>query len=428
MILAIFRAFTTGVVFIGAFRFLSKRARVVPSFLGALLASIFFLYLVLALTLLTKDGFQFAIGFATYLILVVLLIVELLLRILNKLDKSEINLQDKVRLVSDGTQLKAAAFYNSFDYIKQLESAKNDENLSSEFWAELTQYRDRGMFARDFDKVIIGNAEVNGKFINVTDGLRYTPSQPSDSVGKIHLFGGSTIFAYEVTDEHTPSALLQKQINATGSKIAVFNHGVGGSTIGDCLRRLKLVSLAKNDIVLFLIGDNDIGINSPRKLVGRGLFKLIPFWGKLVLVSKSYSMVFKWLFFETVEYRFTDLETNPDLLKKTVEDYCQISDYLKSLDIRACFFLQPNLYTKVPLNEFEFRLKSTYPKHWERTVVSGFKVLRESLKDKTDFLDISCIFDNKSGSYFLDWAHVNSSGNKIIADEMFKVLKTKELI
>ena len=400
----------------------------VPSFLGALFASIFFLYLVLALTLLTKDGFPFAIGFATYLILVVLLIVELLLRILNKLDKSEINLQDKVRLVSDGTQLKAAAFYNSFDYIKQLESAKNDENLSSEFWAELTQYRDRGMFARDFDKVIIGNADVNGKFINVTDGLRYTPSQPSDSVGKIHLFGGSTIFAYEVTDEHTPSALLQKQINATGSKIAVLNHGVGGSTIGDCLRRLKLVSLAKNDIVLFLIGDNDIGINSPRKLVGRGLFKLIPFWGKLVLVSKSYSMVFKWLFFETVEYRFTDLETNPDLLKKTVEDYCQISDYLKSLDIRACFFLQPNLYTKVLLNEFEFRLKLTYPKHWERTVVSGFKVLRESLKDKTDFLDISSVFDNKSGSYFLDWAHVNSSGNKIIADEMFKVLKTKELI
>ena len=93
-----------------------------------------------------------------------------------------------------------------------------------------------------------------------------------------------------------------------------------------------------------------------------------------------------------------------------------------------CFLLQPNLYTKVPINEFEFRLKSTYPKHWERTVATGFKVLRESLKDKAGFLDISSVFDNNSGSYYLDWAHVNSSGNKILADEMFKVLKTKELI
>ena len=271
-------AFITGLLFIGTFKFLSQRARVGPSFLGGLCASISFLYLVLALTFLTKDGFQFVIGISTYLVLLLLLLVEVLLRTLDKLDKNEVKPSDKVRLESDGTQLKAAAFYNSFEYIRQLESAKNDENLSSEFWEELTEYRDRGMFARDFNKVIISNADVNGKFINVTDGLRYTPGQPSDSVGKVHLFGGSTIFAYEVTDEHTPSALLQKQINATGSKIAVFNHGVGGSTIGDCLRRLKLVSLAKNDIVLLLFGDNDIGINSPRKLVGRGLFKLIPFW------------------------------------------------------------------------------------------------------------------------------------------------------
>ena len=391
-------------------------------------ASIFFLYLLLALAFLAKDGFQFVFGVATYLVLTVLLIIELLLRALDHMDKDEIRQSDTIRLDSDGTQLKAAAFYNSFDYIKQLESAKVDENLSNEFWDELTEYRDRGMFARDFDKAITGNADVNGKFINVTEGLRYTPGQPSDSVGKVHLFGGSTIFAYEVTDEHTPSAFLQKQINESGSKKAVFNHGVGGSTIGDCLRRLKLVNLTKDDIVLFLFGDNDIGINSPRKLVGRGFFKLIPFWGKLLLVFKSYSRVFTWLFFETVEYRFTDSETNPDLLKKTVEDYFQISEYLKSLGVRTCFLLQPNLYTKVPINEFEFRLKSTYPKHWERTVSSGFKVLRESLKDKAGFLDISSVFDNKSGFYFLDWAHVNSSGNKIIADEMFKVLKTKKLI
>ncbi len=428
MILAFCSALAVGLLFAGTFKYLIQRARVGPSLLGSLIISIVFLYLVCALIFLKMDGIQFVIGVATYLVLLVLLLVEVLLRTLDKLDAVESNTSDDTLVDSNGTQLKAAAFYNSFEYISRLESAKLDENLSREFWDELSAYRNRGMFARDSDKIIIGNADVDGKFINVINGLRQTPGHPTDYLRSIHLFGGSTIFAYEVTDEHTPSALLQKQINETGSKIAVFNYGVGGSTIGDCLRRLKLVSLAKDDIVLFLFGDNDIGINSPRKLVSRGVFKLIPFWGNLLLVSKSHSRMFKWLFFETVEYRFTDLETNPDLLRKTLEDYFRIWEYLKSLNICVCFLLQPNIYTKEPINEFEHRLKSTYPKHWERTVASGFKMLQDSLKDKADFLDISSVFDNKSGSYYLDWAHVNSSGNKIIADEMFKVLKHKELI
>jgi lysophospholipase L1-like esterase len=428
LILAFCSALAVGLLFAGTFKYLIQRARVGPSLLGSLIISIVFLYLVCALIFLKMDGIQFVIGVATYLVLLVLLLVEVLLRTLDKLDAVESNTSDDTLVDSNGTQLKAAAFYNSFEYISRLESAKLDENLSREFWDELSAYRNRGMFARDSDKIIIGNADVDGKFINVINGLRQTPGHPTDYLRSIHLFGGSTIFAYEVTDEHTPSALLQKQINETGSKIAVFNYGVGGSTIGDCLRRLKLVSLAKDDIVLFLFGDNDIGINSPRKLVSRGVFKLIPFWGNLLLVSKSHSRMFKWLFFETVEYRFTDLETNPDLLRKTLEDYFRIWEYLKSLNICVCFLLQPNIYTKEPINEFEHRLKSTYPKHWERTVASGFKMLQDSLKDKADFLDISSVFDNKSGSYYLDWAHVNSSGNKIIADEMFKVLKHKELI
>ena len=194
------------------------------------------------------------------------------------------------------------------------------------------------------------------------------------------------------------------------------------------MRRLKLVNLTKNDVVLVLFGDNDIGINSPRKIVGRGLFRTIPFWGKLLLILKNHARILNWLYLETVEYRFTDLEINSDLLSNTINDYSIIGEYLKSLNSRVCFLLQPNLYTKVPISEFEVRLKSTYPKHWEKTVVSGYQTLRNSLNAKSDFVDISDIFNNRPSAYFLDWAHVNSSGNEIIAEEMLKVLKDKELI
>jgi hypothetical protein len=331
-------------------------------------------------------------------------------------------------LESDGTQLKAAAFYNSFEYISQLDSAKVDQNLSCEFWDELTNYRNRGMFARDQFKTILGNADVKGKFINVLGGLRVTPDQPADSVGKVHLFGGSTIFAYEVTDEHTPSAFLQRQLNKSDIRYSVLNHGVGGSTIGDCLRRIKLSNLSKSDVVLVLFGDNDIGINSPRKIVGRGIFRVIPFWGKLLLVLKSHSRILNWIFLETVEYKYTDLESNASLLCNTISSYLQMGEYLKSLNIPVCFLLQPNLYTKVPTSEDEIRLKSTYPRHWEKTVVSGYQVLRDSLESDSRFLDVSDLFNNKSGSYFLDWAHVNSIGNEIISSVMFNVLKERGLI
>jgi len=421
-------AFSIGLLFVGTFKYLIQRARVGPSLLGSLIISIIFLYLVCALVFLKMDGIQFVIGVATYLVLLVVLLVEVLLRTLDKLDAVESNTSDDTLVDSNGTQLKAAAFYNSFEYISRLESAKLDENLSREFWDELTAYRNRGMFARDSDKAIIGNSDVDGKFINVINGLRQTPGHPTDYLRSVHLFGGSTIFAYEVCDDGTPSALLQKLFNEEGIKSAVFNHGVGGSTIGDCMKRLKLADLSTDDVVLVLFGDNDVGINSPRKMTVRGVFRLIPYWAKLLNIFKNKVKICKWLFLETVEFRFTDLESNPDVLNKTVEDYQRVSDYLKSLNIRVCFLLQPNIYTKVPTNDFEHRLKSTYPKHWDQTVASGFRVLRELLKNQADFLDMSSIFNNKNGSYFLDWAHVNTPGNEIIAGEMFKVLKSKELI
>ena len=409
-------------------RFLTKRARVLQSILGSLFFSIFFACLAYALSWIFEDGLEFVIGVATLLVITALLIIEFLLRVLEKLDKSQSVSSEGNRLESDGTQLKAAAFYNSFDYISQLDSAKVDKNLSREFWEELTNYRNRGMFERDQRKTILGNADVKGKFINVHSGLRVTPDQPTDSVGKVHLFGGSTIFAYEVTDEHTPAAFLQRQFNKLDLRYSVLNHGVGGSTIGDCLRRIKLLNLSKSDVVLVLFGDNDIGINSPRKIVGRGIFRAIPFWGKLLLVLKSHSKILNWIFLETVEYKYTDSETNASLLGNTISRYLQMGEYLKSLNIPVCFLLQPNLYTKVPTSEDEIRLKSTYPKHWEQIVVSGYQTLRDSLRTKADFLDISKVFNDKSGAYFLDWAHVNSIGNEIIASEMFNVLNDRELI
>ena len=126
MILALCIAFAIGLLFVGTFKYLIQRARVGPSLLGSLIISIVFFYLVCALVFLKMDGIQFVIGVATYLVLLILLLAEVLLRTLDKLDADENNTSDSTLVNSNGTQLKAAAFYNSFEYISRLESAKLD--------------------------------------------------------------------------------------------------------------------------------------------------------------------------------------------------------------------------------------------------------------------------------------------------------------
>ena len=416
------------IVFLVTFKFIRKRARLSTSLFAGCSASLLVLFTVVILNFLRADDWKFFIGLSLLVLIFAILSLEFLLRLYQHFESKLALTSEQNNFGNDGIQLKAAAFYNSFAYVSQLESAKRDHFLTKDFWEELTKYRTEGMFKRDKDQAITGNRDWKSKYINVIDGIRHTPNQPTNFDQKLYLFGGSTIFSYEVQDDKTPSAFLQKQLLDSGSKYKVENHGVGGATIKDCLRRMQAIEMQSGDVVVVLFGDNDIGINSPRKLVGKSVFKRIPLWGELLAVFRNRSRITDWLYLETVEFVYTDLKANPNLLNRTVKTYHQIVEFLQTINVQTVFVLQPNLYTKNVHTSFEVWLKDTYPKHWENVVLDGYLVLKDALGADKNFEFLTDIFDDSDFSNYLDWAHLNSEGNEVIAMKILQILSDRRII
>ena len=416
------------ITFLGSFNFARRRARLKFGLIASLTIGLFSTLFVLVLTFLQSNDWKFYLGLAEIIFVVFVCVVEFLLRLTHRIEVSLGQADDYLKRISKGLQIRAAAFFYSFDQVSRLDSAKADKHLTKEFWEELTSYRTSGMFKRGKNREILGNKDVNGRFINVLNGMRVTPNQPAVAENKILLFGGSNIITYEAQDDKTPSAFLQNQINKIGSGYKVENHGVGAASITDCMKRLRLTDISQKDIVVFLFGINDVGINLPSKLVGKGLFKKIPFWCEATSFLRDRSRIVDELFLKTVAQVFTDLKANPEILNRTIGTCYEIVDFLKSKSVEFVFILQPNLYTKKTKNLFENWLRDSYPKHWETVVLTGYTVLQKEFCKVKNFETLIDVFNSSHDSYFLDWAHVNSLGNEIIAQSIFNVLLDRGML
>ena len=411
-----------------SFNFLKRRARLKVGLLASLIASLLSTLFILFFSFLWSGDWKFYLGLVVTFFLVVVCLVELLLRIAHR-GEVQLSLADNyLKEVSGGLQLRAVAFFYSFKEVSSLNSVMQDKYLTKEFWEELTKYRKSGMFDRGKDRQILGNKDVFGKYINVYDGLRVTPNQLPFATKKILLFGGSNIISYEVQDDKTPSAFLQNKIIDHGFNYKVENHGVGGASIGDCLRRLKLVDLDQNDIVVFWFGDNDIGINLPRKLIGKSVMRKVPYSGEIVTLYKKKLEIMNQIYLKCFQQIHTDLTVSQGFLNNTIQKYDEITKFLKAKNINFIFFLQPNLFTKKSKNLFESWISDKYPAHWGTIVAGGYAVLEQRLCEDKNFELATNIFDNYSDSFYLDWSHVNSHGNEIIAQRILSSLLDRGLL
>lgn len=98
----------------------------------------------------------------------------------------------------------------------------------------------------------------NQKKITTTDHYtRWTGAHPYDeNLIRVGVFGGSTTFGTEVTDEDSWPALLQQKL---GNKYAVINFGVPGYSTAENIIQMALIAPEKHPhIVIFYEGWNDI--------------------------------------------------------------------------------------------------------------------------------------------------------------------------
>ena len=87
--------------------------------------------------------------------------------------------------------------------------------LNNEMWKNYDKFR----FVP-----FIGHSETNrnGKFLNFTEVDGRKVKRPNTCNNNIYLYGGSTTFGYNVTDEQTIAHYLQELM---GNNYCVFNHG-----------------------------------------------------------------------------------------------------------------------------------------------------------------------------------------------------------
>ena len=268
--------------------------------------------------------------------------------------------------------------------------------------------------------------DYQGQFLNVVDGLRVTTDTPTVSKKRVIIFGGSTVFCGEVPDNLTSCSLLQAFFNDNKISATVINYGRHGSTLQNRLLYLERVEFERDDLILFWFGVNELGwkliegkTNVPFfiYLLNR-MSEGLKFFSKYLALITFSSQLFVSVILEPVSRIYSYL-----VLKRSFYKLETLSQ-LRGFEYKV--FLQPNLLTKtirtrreeVLLKFFLSRQKGRITK---KLLDANYPKFR-ALIDRYNGVDASGIFLKTNREVFVDWCHLNSEGNRVAAQFIFKKL------
>lgn len=328
-----------------------------------------------------------------------LLLIEIYLRSLRTQNRG---------LNSDLILQTESARFDNFEFIKAIEPHVNSAYLTSDFWKEMQIFTGKGSAVKLKSKdnnVIINAKNFDGKFISARDGMRSTTDVPSKVSGRVLLFGGSTVYCFEVPDSFTIASYLQRSLNESGQNLEVLNFGISGVTVSNRIDKLvSIKSISETDIVIFLFGDNDIGWQNFYMKQTLNL--------KILRALSKFSVLLDWIYFELSAINRRN--TARDLADQNVLLLKNLSEKLKLINIRHCFILQPNIYTKKDINKYESNLILRFGNEMHQMARDAYSVYEKNLDPP--FASATNLMDRTITSVYLDWAHVNAEGNKIISD------------
>ena len=320
------------------------------------------------------------------------------------------------------------------------DAAMRDSGFSPTHWAEMKKYLEMKpklgfsqVSSKDTRLVYsLRGYDFGGLEFSVKDGRRTTTDQPAEARNQILCVGGSTTFCLEMSDQNTWPSKLQRRVNHMGSSHIVHNLGIPGAPGLDRIAFLRnQIQLKQGDIAVFLFGDNDSGYIQWQPKLGR-VQDGFPRLAKRILNKLEYEysrgvLVAGWLQREiTLPYlrraaKATAMQT------QTVAE--ELMTWASSCGATVIFVLQPNLMT----------LKT--PDHWDRQVLAStaqdlfpmlevaYRMYRVWITENSNVVSASHIFDGEKPSpYMGDWSHVNTRGNELIADFVFRELGNRELL
>lgn len=301
-------------------------------------------------------------------------------------------------------------------------------------------------------RIVLPNAFA-GRWFNVVESKRVTIGAPREFGGRVLVFGGSTIYCSEVPDAFTlPSALQARLEAAARGRFAVENYGVTSVNSRQQLERLRTVDVGPGDVVVFYDGVNDI-FNAV--LFGRpdgwiigenqNVLATLPPW-RAWLVRRAMRLSERFYLFRplieggqlTLPPAVADpgqLAVNLDAMEQDyVRTIAAARDYVEAKGARFVHFVQPNLFAKPALSDYEqslLRMPQIVVPGSELAFRAGTPRLvraSESLRAQgVDSNDLTTILNRQptGREYFLDAMHVAHEGNAVVADAISRQILTK---
>ena len=273
--------------------------------------------------------------------------------------------------------------------------------------------------------------DYQGQLLNVVSGLRVTTDSPAVSKKRIIIFGGSTVFCGEVPDDLTSCSLLQNVINDKNISATVINYGRHGSTLQNRLLYLERSEFNRDDLIIFWFGVNELGWKLIEGKTSVPLFIFLmnqvsdgfKLFSKYLAFCTFFSQLFDYLFLAPVSriYSYLDLKRSLDKLKHLSQ--------LRGFEYRV--FLQPNLLTKTRLTHreqvlIELLLSGRRGRITKRLLDKNYPKFR-SLLGRHRGIDASGVFLKTTQEVFVDWCHLNSVGNEIVAEFIFNCIEANGL-
>jgi hypothetical protein len=292
-----------------------------------------------------------------------------------------------------------------------------------------------------------------GKYINIDQqGIRYTkqwtfPKNETQRVIKIFMFGGSTLWGTGARDDYTIPSLLGKFLSEHAVNVKITNFGELGYVNTQEVIYLFL-QLQKNnmpDIVVFYDGFNDVfstfwnhkaGLTmSEFKKMESIRFGLLK---QLSLKILRRSAICRLLGIDSnklVNYNRAGLQHN-EYHRNALDVVNIYLSNIKLVNEISCgrfismFYWQPSIYDKINLTEYEKAQCRKDVKDFYKTVDAMIKLKASNITNYY-FYNISDIFSVNSSPIFIDIAHLNETGNKLVAlrmsNDILKIIEKNNL-
>ncbi len=303
-----------------------------------------------------------------------------------------------------------------------------------------------------YDYHIFANAPFATETMTFTSYYSARNVPASMPIGKgdvtIWLFGGSTMQNMETVDDFTISNQLALNLKDIGATATVVNFGVGGFQsflesikFQDLLRRVNVDE--RPQVVIFYDGFNDAGhafvfeAGTMQENLSKKMEALVRGeHGKLLLYSLSNllgNISYYWK--NRLAYKFSSkilfgeeiIKNNYENLLKAVDLYEMNTRMIRSIcrefNITPIFILQPMIYTKKSLTEFE---KKIYNRpNGQNTIEfmqNFYSLTRKRMKKYHDFYDLSDVLDDSKRNDFYDLGHIGPYTGVKIGRKMFDIV------